>query len=164
MSETSVHDEPVALPSRPFGRVARSVIGYAVGTAVMLVSPAFVFIPAALFHCGIRNGRMASWLVLTLGALLSLPYYVPLAHLPGAGGPMAYASLAALVLGIGIPALAALPLVERAEPFGKVLLFALAGSVGGLALVEAGGRLLFGFSPYLEQIARARETVVQYVG
>jgi hypothetical protein len=163
MSETSVHDEPVPLPSRPFGRVVRSVLGYAVATAVMLVSPAFVFIPAALFHCGIRNGRAAAWLVLVLGTVFSLPYFVPLAHVPGAGGPMAYASLAALILGIGVPALATLPLIERAESFGRVLMSALVASVGGLALTEMGARSLLGFSPYLDQVARAKETAVQVV-
>lgn len=163
MSETTVHDEPVSLPSRPFGRVARSVAGYAAATAVMLVSPAFVFIPAALFHCGIRNGRGAAWLALTLGSIFSLPYYLQLAHVPGAGGAVAYASLAALVFGIGLPALVALPLVERAESFGRVVTFALLASIGGLALTEVGARTFLKFSPYQEQMSRAKETATQFV-
>jgi hypothetical protein len=163
MTETSVHGEPVALPSRSFGRVARSVFGYAAVTALMLVSPLFVFIPAALFHCGIRNGRAASWIAMGGGTLFSLPYYIQLASMQQGGGRMAYASLAALVLGVGVPALAALPLVARAEAFGRVLMFALLASIGGLAVTELGARALAGFSPYGEQVAHARDTAAQIV-
>jgi hypothetical protein len=54
MTETLQHDEPVAMPVRSFGKQARSMAGYVLMTALMFVSPLFVFIPASLLHCGIR--------------------------------------------------------------------------------------------------------------
>jgi hypothetical protein len=48
--------EPVALPHRSPGRQVRSVALYSVLTALMICR-LMVFVPAALFHCAIRNGR-----------------------------------------------------------------------------------------------------------
>ena len=69
MTETSLQqDGPVAIPVRSFGKRVRSMAGYTIVTALMFVSPLFVFIPTALLHCGIRNGRRAAWLLLVLSA------------------------------------------------------------------------------------------------
>ena len=40
MIETSLsQSDPIALPDRPFGRIARSVLGYALLTALMIITP-----------------------------------------------------------------------------------------------------------------------------
>jgi hypothetical protein len=163
MTETSVHGEPVALPTRSFGRVARSVAGYSVGTALMmLLSPAFVFVPAALFHCGLRNGRRAAWLTLALAVAMLSPYLIQ-SPLSSPDGRFAVVFFAGLILGIGVPALLVLPLVERAEPFGRVLMAALLVAVGGFALTEISARSTIGYSPYAEQLARANESTTEVV-
>lgn len=126
----------------------------------MLLTPAFVFIPATLLHCGIRNGRRAAWLTLALASLLVLPY---VAQFPATStdGRLTIILFAGLILSIGIPALLALPMVERAEPFGRALLASLAASSGGFAATELGVRALFGFSPYEVQLEQARAMAAQ---
>ncbi|MCU1349043.1 MAG: putative rane protein [Acidobacteria bacterium] len=126
----------------------------------MLLTPAFVFIPAALFHCGIRNGRRAAWLTLALATLLVVPY---IAQFPvtSLDGRLTIILFSGLILGIAIPALLALPMVERAEPFGRVLLSSLVASIGGLAATELALRALFGFSPYAVQLEQARAMAAQ---
>ena len=76
MSNASLQPgDTMTLPARPFARVARSVAGYGVATALMLVSPLLVFAPASIFHCAMRNGRVAAWLAgfvsLVLAGLLA---------------------------------------------------------------------------------------------
>src|SRR5258705_3919149 len=127
MIETPLqHDEPVAIPARSFGKQVRSMAGYTIVTALMFVSPLFVFIPAALFHCGIRNGRRAAWLLLVLSSTVAaLLLYPAAAAAKPVEASTIYAFLMALFLAIGVPALAVLPMVERGEKFGRVLLSAL---------------------------------------
>ena len=75
MIESSLsQSEPMALSSRPFGRVVRSVIGYSLLTALMFITPMLVFVPAALLHCAIRNGRRAAWTALALAVALDTLY------------------------------------------------------------------------------------------
>src|SRR5437588_378233 len=69
MTETSLQNETIA--GRTLGRAARYIVGYAILIAVMLVSPLFVFLPAALFHCIIRNGRRITWTSLFIGTGLA---------------------------------------------------------------------------------------------
>src|SRR5438445_5636193 len=123
MTETSLqHDEPVAIPARSFGKQVRSMAGYTIVTALMFVSPLFVFIPAALFHCGIRNGRRAAWLLLAVSAVVAaLLLYPSAAAAKPVEATTIYAFLLGLILSIGLPALAVLPMVERGEKFGRVL-------------------------------------------
>src|SRR5207247_9473700 len=71
MIDTSLQSEPAAIPVRSFGRSVRHIAGYAILIAVMLVSPLFVFLPAALFHCAIKNGRRIAWIALFIGAVLA---------------------------------------------------------------------------------------------
>ncbi len=144
-------------PAGPAFRTARSVIGYGVATALMLVSPLLVFAPASLFHCALRNGRRAAWVAFAIAAALAGLYFAQVATLAGAGANMAYASFAAVVLSVGLPAMAAVPLVERSEKFGTVLIFALIGSALGLAATELSMRILGGFSPLAAQAAQAQE-------
>jgi hypothetical protein len=142
------------LPSRPLGRQVRSVAAYSLLTALMMVTPMLVFVPAALMHCAIRNGRRAAWAALVLA--------VAIATLYGAAAPatdpnmqkMAWSFLAAVVLAIALPAMAAVPLVERGESFGRVLVFLLAGAMVGLAVTEIVSQRLLSFSPYAAQVAQ----------
>ena len=167
MIETSsLQHEPVALPERSFGRIVRSVIGYAVLVALMFISPLFVFVPAALFACGIRNGKPAAMIALALATMISIAIAVQTAHVPGTtptDALMSYAYLAALVVAVGVPALVVLPLVERGEAFGRVLLSAVLLSITGLGATEAVLQQGYGFSPYREQVVRAHQTAAQFI-
>lgn len=169
MSETPLPSEPVVpadLPVRTVGRRVRSILGYAVLAGLMLVSPLFVFLPAALFHCGIRNGRRAAWFVLAAGAALAALVASPAAHAAHASASDAQMSLAyllALVAGVGLPALILLPMVERAESFGRILTLAVVLSVAGLGLTEVFMQSAASFSPYADQMASARATSAKFV-
>jgi hypothetical protein len=158
MTETSVQSEPVAMPRRPSGKsAARSFAIHAALAAVMMVTPFAVLLPAVLLHCGIRLGRRAAWLALAAGvafAALFTAFQVTMAPLPRSE----YSYLAAIILGLALPTLAVLPMVERGEAFGRVLLAALVLSVGGLLLTEVGSHALLSFSPYAEQIEGARKS------
>lgn len=148
--------EPVMLPVRSFGQQARSVAGYSLLTALMIVTPMLpVFVPAALFHCGLRNGRRAAWVTAVLALL---PAFV-LAAFTGGGAEvanLAWSQVAAIALAVMFPSLAALPLVERRETFGRVLTFLLAGSAIGLVATELAARAALAFSPYAAEAALLR--------
>ena len=61
MIESSLlQSEHVALPGRPTGRQVKSVAAYSLLVALMMAAHMLVFLPAALFHCAIRNGRRAA--------------------------------------------------------------------------------------------------------
>ena len=165
MTETSLQqDGPVAIPVRSFGKLVRSMAGYTIVTALMFVSPLFVFIPTALLHCGIRNGRRAAWLLLVLAAAIAALLAWPAAT---AGtrleASISYGFLLGLFLGIAVPALAVLPLVERGEKFGRVLIYALLLSIAGLVVTELTMRTVSGFSPYAAQVAEAHDTATKIV-
>lgn len=158
MIESSLRQsEPVLLPGRPFGRQVRSVIGYALLTALMIVTPMLVFVPAALLHCASRNGRRAAWAVLVLSLAIGVLLWTPPATQPEAQ-KLVWSLLLGVALTIMLPTMAAIPMVERGEKFGRVLVFLLAGAMVGLALTETLGQLLLSFSPYAAQIAQAQET------
>jgi hypothetical protein len=167
MTDTStLQHEPVTDSGRSFGRTARSVAGYALLLALMLISPLFVFVPAAIFHSGIRNGRLAS-VVSVIGATLAAwVLAIVTAHSAGTTAVDAmtgYAFLVALIVGIAWPALAVSRRVESGEPFGAVLLVSVVHSVVGLAFTEQLFRTFANFSPYNEQVARAHQTAAQFV-
>lgn len=164
MIESSLpQSEPVALPERPFGRTARNVVGYGLMTALMIVTPMLVFVPAALLHCALRNGRRAAWAALVLSAVVASLY---VGGVPG-GQPdvvkMAWAYLAAVILAVAVPSLAALPMVERGESFGRVLVFLLIGSAIGLAVTETGARAIANHSPFALQVAKAQQQSAELV-
>ena len=164
MIESSLpQSEPVLLPGRPFGRQVRSVIGYSLLTALMVVTPMLVFVPAALLHCAIRNGRRAAWVVLVLSLTIASLYAATVQATGPDAQKMAWSYLAGVALAITLPAMAAIPMVERGEPFGRVLVFLLAGAMAGLALTESASQSLMSFSPYAAQVAQAKQTSVEFV-
>lgn len=164
MIESSLpQSEPVLLPGRPFGRLVRSVIGYSLLTALMVVTPMLVFVPAALLHCAIRNGRRAAWVVLVLALTIASLYAATVPATGPDAQKMAWSYLAAVALAITLPAMAAIPMVERGEPFGRVLVFLLMGAMAGLALTETASQSLMSFSPYAAQVAEAKRTSVEFV-
>ena len=151
------------LPQRPFGRQARSVVGYSVLTALMIVTRMPVFVPAALLHCAFRNGRRAAWAALAMSVLLVGVY--------GATAPVTtpdvqkllWTILAGSVVTIALPAMAAIPMVERVEKFGRVLMFLMAGALVGLALTEIASQALLSYSPYAAHVAQADELAREIV-
>jgi hypothetical protein len=163
MIESSLQSEPVLMPAgNPAGRTAgrrmRSIASYTALTALLFLPPMFVFVPAALIHCGLRNGRRAAWIALVLA--------VPIAGMlmlqsPQGSSPtdvkMAYAYFMALVVAVALPALLVLPMVERRDSFGRVLVAALIASVGGLAFTEIAMQLFAHFSPYALHATQAGE-------
>lgn len=153
--------EPISLPGRPFGRVVRSVVGYSLLTALMIITPMLVFVPAALLHCAIRNGRRAAWSAFGIAVVIDALLVV----LPAGANTaaMAWSFLAAVILAIALPAMAALPMVERGEKFGRVLVFLLIASAIGLAVTELGSRQLLDFSPFAAQVAQAELTSKEFL-
>jgi uncharacterized protein YybS (DUF2232 family) len=166
MTETSLPTETAAIPVRTFGRSMRYVSGYAILIAVMLVSPLFVFLPAALFHCIIRNGRRIAWSSLFIGTAVAGLLAVAGANAPQVTPTEANTGLAylvALVLAVALPSMAVAPMVERAESFGRILLAAILLSAVGLAATEISMRAVAGFSPFAEQVVEARADATKLV-
>jgi hypothetical protein len=158
MIQTSVQSEPVVVPGRPSGRpAARSFVIHAGLTVLMLVTQIVTLLPAVLLHCGVRLGRRAAWFALVLGVAVA----AILTALQVAAGPLPrsdYAYLGALILCIALPTMAVLPMVQRGEAFGRVLLVALLFAVAGLFIAEAGSRTLLSFSLYSDQMDVTRKT------
>lgn len=166
MTDTSLQNEPAVIAGRSVGRFLRYIGGYAILIAVMLISPLFVFLPAALFHCIIRNGRGITWISLFLGTALAGLLVIAGANTPqvtAAEANMSLAYLVALVLAVALPAMAVAPMVERAESFGRVLLTAIVLSSVGMAATEISMRTIAGFSPFADQVAAARVTAAKFV-
>ena len=149
--------EPVALPPRPHGRQARSVAVYSLATALMIITALPVFVPAAIFHCAIRNGRRAAYAMAVL-ALAIAGAYVNAVPQSAQATTIGWLDLAAVALAMMVPALLALPLVERAEKLGQVLVILLLASAVGLAVMELGSRALFSFSPWATLITQVQAT------
>lgn len=156
--------EPVALPDRSSGPVARSVAGHALLVAVMIASQVLVvFVPAVVFHCALRNGRRsAAWAAATAAVAL---YAVFALGTPRPEGQpyLALMDVAFIALAVVLPSLVALPLVERGEPFGRVLMVLLIGSTIGLAATESGFRSLLAASPFAEYVAQINQQNAQMV-
>lgn len=163
MIESFSQSEPVVLPGRPLGRLVRSVAGYSLLTALMIVTPMLVFVPAALLHCAIRNGRRAAWTTLVLAVAIASLYAASVPATPAEAQKMAWSYLGAVALAVALPTMAAIPLVERGEKFGRVLVFLLAGAIAGLAATEIASQSLISFSPYAAQVAQAKQTSVEFV-
>src|SRR4051794_27174079 len=163
----SLPHAPAELPGRTAGQSIRSVAGYGVLVALMLISPLFVFVPAALFQCGTRNGKRVVWPALAIGIALAVLVTVPSAHAPGAASNdvmMASSYLLALVLAIAVPAMIVLPRVSRGEAFGRVLMIALVASVIGLFATELVMRVGAGISPYADIVAKLRDASPALIG
>jgi len=154
--------ESVALRHRSPGRQSRSVAVYSLLAALMIITPLLVFVPAVLFHCAIRNGRRAAWATALFAIGIGALYIVAVPD-PAAVRNMAWSSLAGVSLSVILPSLAVLPLVERAEKFGRVLVALLLGSAVGLAVTELASRALLAFSPFAAQVAEVQRSNVQFV-
>jgi len=167
MTDTStLQHEPMMFHGRPFGRLAWSIAGYALLLSLMLVSPLFVFVPAAIFHCAIRNGRGATIGALAVSTLVAWIVAIQTSHGTGTTQSdviMGYAYVIALVLAVALPALLVQPLVERGESLGRVLMFAVVLSILGLTATEAGMRAAVNFSPGREQVVRVDQMAGQFV-
>jgi len=163
MTDTPLHGATAAIS---FGRSLRFIAGYAILIALMLVSPLFVFIPAALFYSTIRHGRRTSWSALIIGSTLAGAVVIAGANAPQttlAEGQMSLAYLVALILGVGLPAMAVTPMVERGESFGRVLMTAILFSIAGLTATEISMRQITGFSPFADQVISAKATTAKLV-
>ena len=168
MTETSLSHEPlVAPPIRPAGKRLLSTAAYLMlAVAMLVVAPLAVFLPAALIHCGIRNGRRAAWIVLIAASAIVLLLVIPAMQLPQAPSQVAkdsLSSLLGLILAIGLPSVLALPLVERGEGFGRVLVFCLLVAVGGILATEVIMQMAAAYSPYAGQVAEAREVSARVI-
>ena len=166
MTDTSLPTEQATISGPPFGRLVRQIAGYAVLIAVLLVSPLFVFLPAAIFHCTIRNGRRIAWIALFIGTVLAGVVVIAGASAPQvtiAEAHMSIAYLAALILAVALPSMAVVPMVERAESFGRVLMTATVFAGFGLAATEMSMRGGTGFSPFEDQVAGARATAEKFI-
>jgi hypothetical protein len=151
---------------RSFGRVARSVATYGVMTTVMALTPLVVFVPTALFHCALRNGRRAAWAAAAVASALGLVYMLQVtsfANTPASTIHLAWASFVAVILAIIIPSLSVLPMVERGEGFGRVVIGALIVSVTGLFVTQYVIEAATGASPLALQVQQAEATAAQLV-
>jgi hypothetical protein len=159
MIDTSLpQSEPVVLPARPFGRVARSVVAHGVATALMAASPLLVFVPAAIFHCGARNGRRAVWIALAIAIAIFAGQTAIVAAKPeNADG--AWMFFTGVMLAIALPAALAFPFVERGMKFGRTLIVLLAGAGIGLGATELILRQVRSFSAYALSVASAQKTM-----
>jgi hypothetical protein len=161
-----LQSEPAIVAAPTTGSRLRSAAGYAVAVALMLVwPPLFIFVPATLLRCGLRNGRGAAWLALAVGAIAAAMMVVPIARSPQMGheANLAIAYLLGLLLAVALPSLLVLPMIERAESFGRVLSIAILASVVGLLATEATMRGAVGYSPYADEIATAGDTGTKLV-
>ncbi len=149
--------EPVLLPPRPFGQQVRSAIGYSLLTVLMIVTQTLVFVPAVLLHGAVRHGRRLAWTVLVLSMGLAALYAASVPDATADAQKMTWAYLAAVLLAVALPSMAAIPMVERGESFGRVVLFLLIAGMIGLGLTEVGSQLLMNFSPHAAQTVQAQE-------
>lgn len=160
MIDTPLQSEPVAVPERPSGgATARAVVAWSIVTGFMLVAPVIVFLPAALLYCGVRHGKRAAWIAFPVGVVIAALLMPALTSVNAHD----YVGLAMYVLAIAVPTMVVLPMVERGEPFGRVLLYALTCSFAGMLLTESASRALTGFSPYGEQLAAAQDNAAKLI-
>jgi hypothetical protein len=159
--------EPMATtPGRPIGQMARSVAGYSVLLSVMMVVSLTVFAPAALFDCAWRNGRRAAVITLALASALAALVLVRISLIPPVGPhdlALNLGMLVTLVLSLGLPALFVLPMVQRGEAFGRVLMTATVVCLLGFGASELVMRTTTGTSPFEAQYTATRDGFVQFL-
>jgi Predicted membrane protein (DUF2232) len=157
--------EPVATePGRPIGQMARSVAGYSVLLSVMMVVPLTVFAPAALFDCAWRNGRRAAVIALTIASAFAALVWVRMSQMPPVGPhdlALNLGMLVTLLLSLGLPALFVLPMVQRGESFGRVLMTATVVSILGFGASELVMRTTTGTSPFETEYTVAHDNFAQ---
>lgn len=153
----------MTLPGQPRGSVARSVIAHSVLAALMIVTEMFVFVPAVLFHCAIRNGRRAAWVTLALAALAGAFFASLSLAADLEAGRYDFSVLAGIVLGMGIPALIAVPMIERGQSLGRVLAILLLCSFAGLAATELLAQATIDYSPMAAHAKQLREVNAAWI-
>lgn len=164
MIDTSLQQsEPAAVSQEPLARQARSIIGHSMLITLMIVLGLPVFVPAVVLYCGIRFGSRSAALALFAAAVLSM-VSVAIANYPQDMMRFAYSLVAGSVLALGVPAVAAIPLVKRGEPFGRVLVLLMGASAVGMVLTELLFRAVAGYSVYAAHVAQSREAVKVLVG
>ncbi len=157
--------EPMAtMPGRPIGQMARSVAGYSVLLSVMMVVPLTVFAPAALFDCAWRNGRRAAVVALALASAFVGLVWVRMSQVPPVGPhdlALNLGMLVTLLLSLGLPALVVLPMVQRGEAFGRVLMTATVVGIIGFGASELVMRTTTGISPFETEYNVSRDNFAQ---
>lgn len=146
VSDTSEH--------LPAGQMMRSVALHALAASVMFITPLSLFVPAALIHAGLRNGRRGAVGAAATASLLLLALFA--AGSSEAGFPSAMAHVARFVFEVALPSLVALVLIERLASFGRVLTGAILTGAAGFFATEAVIRGLFRHSPYEAIVANFR--------
>ena len=144
----------MTLPEQPQRGVAQSVVAHSLLTAMMIALPMPVFVPAVLLHCGIRNGRRAAWSTLAI-AFAAASLFAVIS--PTVSALDVVVTLAAIAL----PAMAVLPLVERGQNLGRVLVIMLIASAAGLLVIELGSRQLFSISPFAQEVEQLKQKSTQ---
>jgi hypothetical protein len=157
--------EPVATtPGRPIGQTARSVAGYSVLLSVMMVVPLTVFAPAALFDCAWRNGRRAAVIALTIASAFAALVWIRMSQVPPVGPhdlALNLGMLVTLLLSLGLPALFVLPMVQRGESFGRVLMTATLVSILGFGASELLMRTTTATSPFETEYSVVNDNFAQ---
>lgn len=138
---------------RPSGGMFRSTALHAIAAALM--SWFALVVPAVFIHAGLRHGwKGAAGAV--FGAVGILSVIALFAAVPPIGvddmtGPLA------MLLELGLPALAAVALIRRRARLGTVLVAAVATGAAGLLAGELLMRLFAGYSPYAEVVESFRK-------
>jgi hypothetical protein len=154
--------DPVALSHRSPGRLVRSVAGYSLLMALMFRFGLVAFVPAVVLYCGIRLGMKSTGLSLAIGAVVATLFIFAEGSAPDLMR-FDFSGVTAFVLALGIPALAAIPMLQRGESFGRMFALLVVGSVLGLFATELLWRMVAGFSPYATEVALARKMAVDLV-
>lgn len=154
MIETSLPPQ-ADLESGTGGRIARSTAGHALLAATLILFQVTVFVPATLLNCALRNGRRAAWIAFAVAAAITT--LAGVATIRAADAKLAASYMTAIVLSQALPPMLLLPLVERRESYGRLVVLMLGGAAFGLGVTELGARLIAGFSPYALQVAQWRQ-------
>lgn len=150
MIQTGTSMGQVSADTHVDGPSTRSILLHALAAAFMFISPLVVFVPAAIFSSGLRNGRRGLWLSV-IGASMLLALLAA-----AAGSPAAFTPVARMVLEIGLPTAVGLELMRRGMLFGPLLLATVGISCIGFALVELSMRALASYSPYQAIVSNFR--------
>jgi Predicted membrane protein (DUF2232) len=165
MTEATTDRGMIVPDVRSLARVTRSVVGYALVTVFMIISPLVIrvplvfFVPAALISCTLRNGRKATVIAVLLASALLAAVSLGVGPAQASGlGAWEMTNFLWLLFTIGIPSLIISTLVRKGVPFGPVVLAGTGASAAGLILVELLMRAVAGFSPYQALVATFRES------
>lgn len=159
--------EPLnVMPERPIHLMALSVAFYGLMLALMMAVPlTTIFVPVVLFDCARRNGRNGAFAALSMAGVLLAWLAVVFARTPPIGPHDLALNLAGLLqpfATIGIPALLVLPLVQRNDSFGRVLLIATIAGAAGFGIIELLAWTGAGVSPHAHELDLARDAMAKW--